>query len=273
MYLLVRADAVLCCPCRQTSTSFPILNSGVPLRSPYSIRSQGGVLGGRCTELRLARHDVVLGRQMVVLVYTLVSAAGSLTNPMQDAYWASSTLLSPPRSRTVISRVASDRSHKSARGCESCGEPARQTKKDTKAFGKTPRAGWCVGMHRPPKPAQSGYRGLDGRPYCKACYRQRSPERYEAMKQARKHKCGDCGLVKDLVGGICRPCKRARGCELCDDINIDCHAQPCSRCSSWRLALGACSRRLVLWCTSCTTLEERQAERCRRCFEHMQGCS
>ena len=85
------------------------------MRSPYYICSLGGVLGGRCTELCLAHHDVVLGRHIVVLVSTLVSAAGFLTSPMQDASCASSTLLSPPRSRTVISRVASGKSHKSAR--------------------------------------------------------------------------------------------------------------------------------------------------------------
>ena len=51
-----------------------------------------------------------------------------------------------------------------------------------------PVAGWCTGKQRPRKPAQSGYKGQDVTPYCKACFKEIFNKIYE-VKQA-SHKRG-----------------------------------------------------------------------------------
>ena len=133
---------------------------------------------------------------------------------------------------------------------------------------KTPGFGWCTGSHRPKKPAQTGYRGRDGKPYCKLCFRERHPKLYKAKQLKRKKDCGLCGVERMLRGGFCKACRSARACDVCGDINMDCSAQRCSVCSSRWPARGARFHKLALWCTTCTTLEERGAERCRSCYNH-----
>eukprot|EP00973_Karenia_brevis_P042061 5822394-Karenia_brevis.AAC.1 len=78
--------------------------------------------------------------------------------------------------------------------------------------GKPPAAGWCSGAnHKPKVAAQSGYEGL-----CKACYRKKHPRKYQAKLMARKKQCSICDRSGDLQQGICRPCFRARRCEMPD---------------------------------------------------------
>ena len=51
---------------------------------------------------------------------------------------------------------------------------------------KPPPAGWCQGEHADWKAAQSGYRGPDGRMYCKACFHKKFPELYELKRDERE---------------------------------------------------------------------------------------
>ena len=97
-----------------------------------------------------------------------------------------------------------------------------------RSSGPPPAAGWCANRHKPLKAAQSGYRGTDGRLYCKAFFRKMLPDLHEAKMAHRKSTCQFCSSCKDLVGGFCRPCRTKRACSSCGDMNIDQDAVVCS---------------------------------------------
>ena len=126
-----------------------------------------------------------------------------------------------------------------------------------------PAAGWCVTRHRPKKPAQSGYRGTDGLPYCKPCFRQKFPRLFELKNEARKHNCCFCGSLKDLVGGYCKPCRRVRGCEECGEVNANQTAEGCRKCGGDRLAL---------WCAACHGEAALRSGLCGGCRRDVRGC-
>ena len=130
---------------------------------------------------------------------------------------------------------------------------------------KAPPAGWCADNHRPSKPAQSGYKGLDGKLYCKACLRQKFPKLYEEKQKGRKSACAFCRQKKELVGGVCKPCRSARECDQCHEVNEDIHAPRCTQCSKRREALGAVAEKLALWCRDCATQADREKGYCRGC--------
>ena len=69
-----------------------------------------------------------------------------------------------------------------------------------------PAAGWCATAHRPRKAAQSGYRGDDGKSYCKVCFRAMFPELFAEKQSARKKACRICSSNRELVRGVCKPC-------------------------------------------------------------------
>ena len=69
--------------------------------------------------------------------------------------------------------------------------------------------------------------GLDG--YCKKCYGKFFPEAYAEFRKGRKKQCRVCEEDKELIGGICKPCRRARQCDGCDKINTDLNAAYCER--------------------------------------------
>ena len=103
------------------------------------------------------------------------------------------------------------------------------------------RSRWCAGLHRPRKPAQSGYKGSDGMPYCKVCYRTRYPKLHQAKLQKRKRTCGVCGMVRELLGGLCRPCKRARDPVL-HQASLQKRKRTCGFCGMVRELLGGLCR-------------------------------
>ena len=90
-----------------------------------------------------------------------------------------------------------------------------------------PLYGWCCGKHRPPVAAQSGYVDEKGNRYCKRCFRLHCPSLYAKKQEQRKAKCSYCGSSKVLEKGFCRPCRRARQCETCGEVNVDHDATVC----------------------------------------------
>lgn len=115
---------------------------------------------------------------------------------------------------------------------------------------------------RCPKRAQTGYDG-----FCKGCFRKRFPKQYAEKDLRRKKVCPVCGLGRELIGGVCKPCARARKCKGCGDVNRDPSAAVCSRCRKRRHNQGARELRLALWCRKCTTAGERDTGVCQTCFD------
>ena len=132
-----------------------------------------------------------------------------------------------------------------------------------------PRYGWCKGNHEPndPKPAQSGHDG-----YCKPCFRQLFPERYRAKQNARKRECEMCQEVKELVKGICKPCRRERKCHIdeCDWINKEVGAARRWACTRTKFAPK--NARLAMACPSHTSEHQRNSGLCSECFDRRQEC-
>ena len=116
-------------------------------------------------------------------------------------------------------------------------------------------------VSRCPRYAQTGYGG-----FCKGCFRKRFPIEYAQKDLRRKKECPLCGLGRELLGGICKPCARARKCKRCGDVNRDQSAAACSRCRKRRHSMGAREFRLALWCRQCTTAAERESGACETCF-------
>ncbi len=106
-----------------------------------------------------------------------------------------------------------------------------------------PAAGWCTTRHKPLKPAQSGYRGDDGLPYCKSCLQRLFPAKYSEKQARRTGLCSLCGISKEFVRGVCKPCPTVRECPECQAVNRDVEARRCGSCPE---------RLLALWCESCT---------------------
>ncbi len=145
-----------------------------------------------------------------------------------------------------------------------CISPAQAVKQPLVS---TPQAGWCRTKHRPKKPAQSGHDG-----YCKACFRELFPGKHKAKQKNRKETCIFCDSVGELTQtGLCRPCVRARACDVCGAYNLDRDAHVCLDCCDHREKLGAVQPRLAMWCVDCTSASERSAQLCRPCFGRARG--
>ena len=114
-----------------------------------------------------------------------------------------------------------------------------------------PRAGWCKTLHRPLKPAQSGYEG-----YCKTCFRDLFPDKYFAKQQKRNHPCRICGGVGEVLRGLCRPCVRLRTCASCTAVNEEEEPQRCVKCK----------QSPSLWCRGCTSFVDRAKGLCSGCL-------
>ena len=122
----------------------------------------------------------------------------------------------------------------------------------------TPTNGWCKTKHRPKKAAQSGYCG-----YCKSCFREKFPKKYEDKQQRRKKLCFYCQDAKEIQSnGFCKPCTSARSCDQCASVNVDKEAQVCRSCAPRRGRQGAGQERLAIWCSSCHSQEERASGIC-----------
>jgi hypothetical protein len=123
----------------------------------------------------------------------------------------------------------------------------------------TPTAALCHTRHNPLQKAQSGYDG-----YCKACYRSLFPRAYADKLSARQKQCCYCGESKELLGNSCRPCLRLRTCATCADVCVARRPSLCRYCVGEN---GRTRRKhLVLWCTTCTSADERKLNSCRACL-------
>ena len=79
--------------------------------------------------------------------------------------------------------------------------------------------------------------------------------------------------MRELQHGYCRPCRRARQCATCKDVNTNRKAQVCICCSDRRVAQGARTQQLVAWCLTCTTREARESQRCPSCYDKIKARS
>ena len=114
---------------------------------------------------------------------------------------------------------------------------------------------WCRTRHSPRVPAQSGHGG-----YCKACFAKRFPREHAKKQKGRLKLCSHCGNQRQVTSvGFCKPCTKARSCNVCFAVNADSSAVTCSMCCQRRERLGATQTALALWCESCTTSEERSS--------------
>ena len=120
----------------------------------------------------------------------------------------------------------------------------------------------CATRHRPPKNAQSGYRGTDGLLYCKTCLRDKFPDVYAAKQKNIIPQCPLCNSHVMLIGGICRPCRKSRACAKCTDLNTDLGAIRCAICRP-----GAREKRLALWCRKCSSNADREPGYCQPCLD------
>ena len=119
--------------------------------------------------------------------------------------------------------------------------------------------------------AQTGFIDAKGNRYCKVCFAEVCPKLSDAKKNARKKECQVCGESTELTSGICRPCRRARTCDGCQKVNEKANARVCKNCAQ---TTGARCPKLALWCTTCTTVEERSHRVCRNCLgKREQSCS
>ena len=66
--------------------------------------------------------------------------------------------------------------------------------------------------------------------------------------------------------GFCRPCRRARAYDSCNEVNVNPAAVACISCRGRRKPIGAHADRLALWCSKCTAQEERCMQLCRSCL-------
>ena len=81
------------------------------------------------------------------------------------------------------------------------------TKGDT-AKHKAKGQKFCITNHRPPVPAQGGYKN-----YCKACFKNKFPRLYLAKLREREKVCSMCKqLEKELrKHDLCKGCLKAKG--------------------------------------------------------------
>ena len=130
-------------------------------------------------------------------------------------------------------------------------------------------SGWRATRHRPTKAAQSGYRGDDGKLYCKVCLREEFPDRYAEKQSSRKRVCKFCQGTRRLPGDFCKPCRLVRSCPKCSAMNGDLLATVCSACPDPCLVNGA-QRRLAAWCLACLSADAQASGLCPRCFSQAQ---
>ena len=119
------------------------------------------------------------------------------------------------------------------------------------------------------KRAQSGYEG-----YCKLCYKATHPQKYAEKQLARYKLCTWCGELRELQpSGLCKPCVKARRCSGCGAINKNVAAIACHRCNERRMRqFGAKQPVLALWCTACTSVEDRALGLCAECLQTFEPC-
>ena len=129
-------------------------------------------------------------------------------------------------------------------------------------MGKTPpepKYGWCTTRHRQKKAAQSGH-VIQGKRYCKECYRSLCPEGYAAKQDKRRKACQLCGQLRELVGDVCRPCIRSKSCK-CKKLpppgSVDC---------------CLCSKHVAVWCRDCYSEDVVASGLCATCFSAQTAC-
>jgi len=93
--------------------------------------------------------------------------------------------------------------------------------------------------------------------YCKRCFAILFPVDAARIKKIGKKHCAVCGAHRELTRSLCRPCLNTRSCTVCDALNLDKNAGQCVNCEGLRKSLGAVQPRLSLWCTNCSTEEDR----------------
>ena len=139
-------------------------------------------------------------------------------------------------------------------------------KQESRKTSKTPAAGWCLNRHNPKKAAQSGYDG-----YCKICFQE--TKRCDKKQLRRKKHCVFCKKAGEMYRwGFCKPCLRARSCDVCSAVNTNTVAAICSHWEKSRAKLGAAQSRLALWCQQCTCEDDRMSQLCGQCLRlHREG--
>ena len=139
-----------------------------------------------------------------------------------------------------------------------------------------PRVGLCTGYlckHDPKRKIQAKW-GMDG--LCTSCFKAKFPEKHAEHLVARKKyykECILCKETKEVIGTVCRSCRRARQCDLgnCTEVNLAADAPTCSECEQ-KAGPGAKQKKLAMWCPSHTTEEERGSGLCRKCFQNKERC-
>ena len=126
--------------------------------------------------------------------------------------------------------------------------------------------GKCHNSRRCKSDAQSGYTDSKGNRYCKPCFRTKFPQKCASKQAGRKKQCHLCHQERELIAGVCKPCRRSRSCESCGQVNMDPAVPRCISCSAVRESFGAKVKKLSLWCPACTTPDERHSGYCRTCF-------
>eukprot|EP00973_Karenia_brevis_P085568 11872009-Karenia_brevis.AAC.1 len=89
---------------------------------------------------------------------------------------------------------------------------------------------------------------------------------------ARKKQCSICARVGDLQQGMCRPCLRARRCEVldCAWVNTKQDAILCTTCK--RESLGAHSARTAMACPQHASPEQARSSLCLSCYSMVRDC-
>ena len=131
----------------------------------------------------------------------------------------------------------------------------------------------CRGNHRPKKDAPFAQTGYDG--YCKACYKQRFPDKYAAKQRSRKRACRFCFEDKEIVrDGMCKTCLRERACqeEGCSWVNVDLSPVRCTACAGLGKNSVALAARCAMRCPTHTSEEDRGLELCRGCADSRAPC-
>ena len=102
--------------------------------------------------------------------------------------------------------------------------------------------------------------------YCKGCFAGLFPAEYAQIKTNGKKHCLACGAQRALTRSLCKPCLHTRCCAGCDALNLDTNAVRCRNCKGLRKSSGAAYPQLALWCTNCSTEEDRVHQLCGDCL-------
>ena len=103
-------------------------------------------------------------------------------------------------------------------------------------------------------------------------FRKKFPQKYQEKQNPRLRICPVCDSQRELVGRICKPCRRVRSCPGCQTMNMERDARKCKMRSSLRATLGASAPKLALWCHTCTTETDRSVGVCQGCLPKSVEC-